>query len=79
MMEAVTSVKAPLDSSCCQLSRAPLPQALGAAPAPEASADVACEQQLATGDLRPAQASVPNVPESASPPDRQLLLCVFLI
>ena len=77
--EPLTSVEAPGELSCCQLSETPVPQAQDKAPAPQITANVVRDRQMSAAATRPARAHALNAFESASPSDRQPLLCVFLI
>ena len=78
MAQPPGALKAPDDLSCCQVSEAPMPQAPGKVVAPQASVET----------LHPAHLVVLSQPDRlahlelspvVSPPDRQQLLCVFLI
>ncbi len=77
--EPLTSIEAPVELSCCQLSETPVPQAQDKPAAPQITANVARDPQVSAADTRPARAHDLNAFESASPPDRQPVLCVFLI
>ena len=79
MTVPVTSLEAGFDSSCCELSAAPLPQAHAKAYAPGVAAEGVRDPRSVTRDAQPAHASAPNPLERVSTADRQPFLCVLLI
>ena len=78
MVQPSVAMKAGGDLSCCQVSEAPMPQAPGNVIAPQASVETLRSDRLVALS-QPDRLAHSELSPAVSPPDRQQLLCVFLI
>ena len=78
MAQPTVELKAASNLSCCQVSKAPLPDASSKVVAPDARAELLFTQHVVLPP-QPRLSLHQQSPQSLSPPDRQQLLCVFLI
>jgi len=78
MVQPSVAMMAGGDLSCCQISQAPVPEAPGKVIAPQASVETLRTDHLVALP-QPDRLAHLELPLVVSPPDRQQLLCVFLI
>ena len=78
MAQHPLALRASNDLSCCQVGQAPLPEATAKIAAPLASFDTLRSDRL-VAPQQPDRLAHFEVSPVVSPPDRQQLLCVFLI
>jgi len=78
MVQPSVVMKAGGDLSCCQISQAPIPEAPGKVVASQASVETLRPDHLVVLP-QPDRLAHSEVAPAVSPPDRQQLLCVFLI
>ncbi len=78
-MSPLQEVKVASDPSCCRVTQAPLPEAQGKADAPEAGAKAVLAESFVVLPARPIESANSADCTILSPPNRQPLLCVFLI
>ena len=78
MAQAAVELEAESNQSCCQVSQAPVPEAPGKVVAPQTSVKTLRPDHLVALP-QPDRLAHLELPPVVSPPDRQQLLCVFLI
>ena len=78
MVQPSVAMKVGGDLLCCQVSEAPMPQAPGNVIAPQASVETLRSDRLVALS-QPDRLAHSELSPAVSPPDRQQLLCVFLI